>query len=300
LCSLLQSREKVVSVMTDVADLLDQCSPEELQDILKSLESGSLSSPPMKSMTAPLSVQNLQPSIQPPRAQAQNPVPPAKPPPAASGRRPSNKGLTEEVLRDVGGSTEPAQLTRNEIKALMEQHSETVVHEVQKLLSSTEKRMSVPASTELQSFGSVSMSQQHGDTFDLGTLTRTLTERDSEVLALEKQLDELQMVLADKDRRVEELTGELDKTVREVRHKQLDLEFQQLKLEERVRSNSELEQAQRKLTAHVEEASLNARHAALDMDMSVATPRALRAQGSLPWTVRKNRLPAVSVPAIRR
>merc|ERR1719336_2176087 len=105
------------------------------------------------------------------------------------------------------------------------------------------------------------MSQHHGDTFDLGTLTRTLTERDNEVQALEKQLDELQEVLADKDRRVEELTGELDKTVREVRHKQLDLEFQQLKLEERVRSNSELEQAQRKLTAHVEEASLNARHA---------------------------------------
>lgn len=287
--------------MAEVAglpDLLDQCSPEELQDILKALESGSLSSAP--AMTAPLSEQSLEPSIQPPRAQAQNPVPPANPPPAAAGRRPSNKRMTDEVLRDVGGSSQPAQVTRDEIKALMEQHSENVVYEVQKMMSSTGMKMAVPTSTELQSFGSTSMSQQHGDTFDLGTLTRTLTERDNEVQVLEKQLDELQDVLADKDRRVEELTGELDKAVREVRHKQLDLEFQQLKLEERVRSNSELEQAQRKLTAHVEEATLNARHAALDMDMSVATPRTLRAQGSLPWTVRKNRLPAVSVPAIRR
>jgi len=275
----------VVSVMTEVADLLDQCSPEELQDILKALEGGSLSSPRTNATTAPLSIQNYQPTTQLPRGQAQNPVPPAKPPPATSGRQPPNKRLVEEVLRDVGGSSEPAQLTRDEIKALMEQHSVNVVNEVQRLLSST----------ELQS-----VSQRHGDTIDVGTLARGLTERDCEVQALEKQLDELQIVLAEKDRRVEELTGELDKTVREVRHKQLDLEFQQLKLEERVRSNSELEQSQRKLTAHVEEASLNARHAALDMDMSLATPRALRAQGSLPWTVRKNRLPAVSVPAIRR
>jgi len=286
--------------MDEVAPLLDQCSPEELQDILKALESGSLGSPSTGAMTTPLLVQNLQPNPQPPRAQAQHPVPPARPPPAASARRPSNKRVVEEVLRDVGDSSEPAHLTRDEIKALMEQHSENVVHEVQKLLSSTAITAPVPASTEPQSFGTMSMGQQQSGTIDVGTLTRTLTERDNEVQELEKQFDELQMVLAEKDRRVEELTGELDKTVREVRHKQLDLEFQQLKLEERVRSNAELEQTQRKLTAHVEEASLNARHAALDMDVSVATPRSLRAQGSLPWTVRKNRLPAVSVPAIRR
>jgi len=92
---------------------------------------------------------------------------------------------------------------------------------------------------------------------------------------------------------VADLGGELDRTVREVRHKQLDLEFQQLKLEERVRCNAELEQSQRKLTQRVEEASLNSRHAALDVEMCLATPRTLRAQGTLPWTVRKNRLPSM-------
>ncbi|CAJ1338993.1 unnamed protein product, partial [Effrenium voratum] len=113
------------------------------------------------------------------------------------------------------------------------------------------------------------------------------------------RLAELQADLSAKDKKVSELGGELDVTMREVRHRQLDLEFQQLKLEEKVRNNAELEQAQRVLTARVEEATLQARHAALEADLGRYTPRgALHAQGTLPWTLRKGRLPAVgnSVP----
>merc|ERR1711957_556305 len=94
--------------------------------------------------------------------------------------------------------------------------------------------------------------------------------------------------LASKDKRVADLGGDLDAAMREVRHRQLDLEFQQLKLEERVRSNAELENQQRNLTARVEEASLQARHAAIDA--AVMTPRTMRAQGQLPWVLRKTRL----------
>jgi len=169
-----------------------------------------------------------------------------------------------------------------EIKKVLEQHSASVVSEVRKLLP-----VAPPGESVVQM---VPM-----DVLDLGTLTHTLTQRDKEVKALEAQLSDLQAELAQKDKQVAELGGELDRTVREVRHKQLDLEFQQLKLEERVRSNAELEQNQRRLTARMEEASLNARHAALDVDMCLATPRTLRAQGSLPWTVRKNRLPAMGM-----
>jgi len=76
--------------------------------------------------------------------------------------------------------------------------------------------------------------------------------------------------------------------MREVRHRQLDLEFQQLKLEERVRSNAELEQQQRHLAVCAEEASLSARHAAIDA--AAMTPRSFRAQGQLPWVLRKRNM----------
>lgn len=131
-----------------------------------------------------------------------------------------------------------------------------------------------------------------GDGLEIAALTQALSERDREAQALEDRLNELQNELLAKDRCVAQLGGDLDATVREVRHKQLDLEFQQLKLEERVRSNAEFEQVQRSLAAQVADASLNARHAALDVDMGVSTPRTIRAQGSLPWTLRsKGRLP---------
>lgn len=128
------------------------------------------------------------------------------------------------------------------------------------------------------------------DGIGAASLAKALGDRESEVLALEARLGELRAALTAKDKRMEFLSTNLDATIREVRHRQLDLEFQQLKLEERVRANSELENSQRQLTAQVEEASLTARHAAIDVDACRTTPRAVRVQGSLPWTLRKSKV----------
>lgn len=152
----------------------------------------------------------------------------------------------------------------------------------------------IPATTTRAAAGSGETDKEipkGAETIDTAVLTQALMERDHEVKELEARLASLQEQLAVKDKRVGDLGVELDGTMREVRHRQLDLEFQQLKLEERVRSNAEMEQLQRNLTARVEEAGLTARHAALDVDISrnMNTPRAMRVQGSLPWTLRKNR-----------
>merc|ERR1712151_426320 len=124
---------------------------------------------------------------------------------------------------------------------------------------------------------------------DMEMLTKVLTMRDQEVKELEAELASLQAELSAKDRRVADLGGELEVALREVRHRQLDLEFQQLKLEERVRNNTEMEQAQKSLVMRVDEAGLNARHAALDADMGRTMAGTVRVQGSLPWTWRKTR-----------
>lgn len=218
------------------------------------------------------------------KASAPDPVPPPGPPPGA-GRRPCPAGVRRtEVTDAAGGGDGPAvdgRFTMEDIRKLVREHSANVVSEVRRL---------IPAMAGLagQSYDASAL--------DMGVLTQALADRDREVQALEARLAELQADLASKDRRVVDLGNELDAAVREVRHRQLDLEFQQLKLEERVRSNAELEQAQRNLSARVEEASLNARHAALEADMCrTTTPRGFRAQGSLPWMLRKNRLPAVGM-----
>lgn len=284
--------------MTEFAELLDKCNPQELSDILSALEGSGLSP---KGPAPRASQRGVAPA--PPSAQPQQPVPPAQPQMSPPGRRhvSASKKLAESGFGDSGSS----QLTLEEVKQLLDQHSANVVSEVQKLLA-TKTLPSAPVSTALLPVQAqapmtwASTQPAIGDAIDVNTLTQMLVERDREVQALEAHLAQLQAELTEKDRYVAELGGELDKTLREVRHKQLDLEFQQLKLEERVRSNAELEQTQRVLTARVEEASLKSRHAALDADMSLLTPRGLRAQGSLPWTVRKNRLPAVSSTAIGR
>ncbi|CAK0889485.1 unnamed protein product, partial [Prorocentrum cordatum] len=146
----------------------------------------------------------------------------------------------------------------DQIKQMLKEHTAGIVAEVQKSLLG---------------------SGAPGDGLDISALTLLLSERDKEVQALEAKLAGLNSELGAKDQRMAELSGELDAAVREVRHRQLDLEFQQLKLEERVRSNAELEQSQRVLAARVEEAGLQARHAALDAEMgTMGTPRSIRAQ----------------------
>merc|ERR1712136_343167 len=91
--------------------------------------------------------------------------------------------------------------------------------------------------------------------------------------------------------RVASLNSELSDAVREVRHRQLDLEFQQLKLEQRARANAEFERDQLLLAAQVDEANWSAKHAAVDADV-MSSPRSARLQGSLPWMcARRNRSP---------
>eukprot|EP00747_Dinoflagellata_sp_TGD_P193561 gnl/TRDRNA2_/TRDRNA2_59894_c0_seq1.p1 gnl/TRDRNA2_/TRDRNA2_59894_c0~~gnl/TRDRNA2_/TRDRNA2_59894_c0_seq1.p1 ORF type:complete len:376 (-),score=87.15 gnl/TRDRNA2_/TRDRNA2_59894_c0_seq1:414-1541(-) len=187
-------------------------------------------------------------------------------------------------------ATTPQGLTSADMQRLLEEHKISVLSEVRKMVSS-----SAPAPQAAATTSGYPMPPAAGtmDGFDLAVLTATLSDRDREVKALENRLAELQTHLSEKDKRVAELGVDLDTAVREVRHRQLDLEFQQLKLEERVRTNADLEQQQRNLTMRVEEASLNARHAALDADMCRNTPRSVRVQGSLPWTLRKGKQAAM-------
>lgn len=246
------------SMVAEIASLLDQCSPEELNNIVQSLEGG-LSPEVGGESNGPVQVQTKV-----------APVPPAAPPPAGNGRRP-NPGVKR--AGNTGAAADDAVVSMEEMKQLLQQHSDSVLSEVRRM---------IPAGGSVQ--GGTA-----GNQLDMETLTKILAMRDREVKELETRLSELNNHLSEKDQRVSQLAGELDSTIREVRHRQLDLEFQQLKLDERMRSNNELEQAQRDLSARVDEASLNARHAALDADMSRTTPRSVRVQGSLPWTLRKNR-----------
>lgn len=335
----------------EIAGLLDQCSQEELANILQAIESttsfvGGTSgvsqvgtdafaavqpTAPMMPMPPPAPPQQagattsaaVQPAVPmvpvPPPAPAQQapaprpaptnsmiarpppaanhggvnngaaplaPVPPAGRPASGGGRRPPPrvaKKADENPTANAAPSPQgpAASIPLDDLKALLQEHSEGVLSEVRKMLP--------PAGGGGASVGGAGS----GETIDMGLLAEALLERDREVQQLEARLADLQSQLSVKDKRVAELGGELDQTVREVRHRQLDLELQQLKLEERVRANTDLEQAQRNLSARVEEAALNARHAALDLDLSRTAPHAIRAQGALPWTLRKNRLPAV-------
>lgn len=242
------------SQVDEIAELLDQCSPEELASILATIEGGGEDVPP-----------DAAPAASAPLA----PVPPSSPPPQGSGRRPPPNGIKKA---EGGGYQEvDRQGMMDEVKTLLQQHSAGMMDEVRKLMPSLS-----------------SSAGGGGDAVDMGTLAKALSERDNEVQTLEARLAALQADLASKDKRVADLGGDLDTAMREVRHRQLDLEFQQLKLEERVRSNAELEQQQRTLMNRVEEASLNARHAAIDA--TAMTPRTMRMQGNVPWVLRKRHL----------
>jgi hypothetical protein len=242
------------SNMDEIAQLLDQCNPDEIAKILSSIEAGNFQAqgypaPPVLLPTPPVTS------------------------PAGGNRRPvpTNLATASKVEASTfSAPTSPTAVTMDDIKKMLEEHSAGVVDEVRRLIPS--------------------ISNGVMDSIDIATLTQSLAERDIEVKELEERLASLQHELALKDKEALDLTNELDATLREVRHRQLDL--QQLKLEERVRSNAELEQAQRLLSSKVEEANLNARHAAIDAESRTCyTPRSMRAQGSLPWMLRKNRLP---------
>lgn len=263
------AEDDALPLVNEIACLLDQCSPEELNNILEVIENGD-------GCTA-LEALN---GGEAPGGNAE-PVPPNGPPPAnGNARRP-----VPGIKRSNSGGEGEAVVSVGEMKKLLEEHSAGVLDEVRKMVNfPTEKPAPIVAASKVPA----SEAELQGS-FSLETLTQVLAQRDQEVKGLEANLGELQDRASSKDRRIMELNGELDAAIREVRHRQLDLEFQQLKLEERVRSNNELEQAHRALTARVEDANRETRHAALDVDLSRSLPRTARVQGSLPWMLRKNR-----------
>jgi len=268
-------------VVDEIATLLDQCSPEELANILQAIEGG-------EDLDTDLNIADITkavPASAVPAPAAGPPiVPPAGPPPAnGHGRRPPPAGVK---MTAFGGEAVPddATVSVGERKKLLEQHSAGVLEEVRRMMPFP----TGPVPGDAVDPATMEASLQNG-ALNLEVLTTILAQRDQEVKELEAHLSDLQTQLQAKDRRIGDLNGEMDNAIREVRHRQLDLEFQQLKLEERVRSNNELEQAHRKLTARVEEANYDSRHAALDVDLARSMPRSARVQGSLPWMLRKNR-----------
>lgn len=262
------------NVAEEIAGLLDQCSPDELTNILQAIENGDLATPVEQEQLLDVEISSLSPGT-PAAAPASSltappldVLPPAGPPPVGTGRRPVPVGVRRSGHGDMG---EEQQMTLSEAKKLLDDHSSAVVTEVRKILPYMVKPTG-------------------GETIDLETLTKVLAARDDEVKELETRLCSIQDELSAKDRRVADLGGELDLAIREIRHRQLDLEFQQLKLDETVRNNAEMEQVQKSLVARVEEAGQNARHAALDSDMGRPMMGGLiHVQGSLPWTMRKGR-----------
>jgi hypothetical protein len=285
------------AVVEEIANLLDQCSPEELTNILEAIEGGDglptdLASEPAAFETKkengavndlPLVDIDIVDKAVEQQEASQAPVPPTSPPPSSgNGRRPVPPGYKRTSSGEV--APDEAAVSVGEMKKMLEEHSAGVLNEVRKLLP-----FPALADSGLPIDSSNLQAEYQSGSLNLETLTAILAQRDHEVKGLEARLAELQDQLSVKDRRVMDLNGELDCAIREVRHRQLDLEFQQLKLEERVRSNNDLEQAHRSLTARVEEANRDTRHAALDVDLARSLPRSARVQGSLPWMLRKNR-----------
>lgn len=128
--------------------------------------------------------------------------------------------------------------------------------------------------------------------FEASLFTEAILARDEEVRRLEEELDGLQGVLTEKDARAEALNAELAAACREVKHRQLDLEYFQLQHEERLRLNRELEVSIKGLTDQIEEARLEERHAEIELEGGgPLSPCAetLRMQGSLSWAMRKGR-----------
>lgn len=295
-------------LVTEISSLLDQCTAGELSGILAAIDDGlpatvafakkagpAAASAPVDPAAAPVG-----PVIAPPPgprpSSGARPVPartrtaaqeaPAPPALAASPAAvPATLDLACKLAPTPasnsmpGAHAPPAQtFTAEEVKRMLVEHSAALLAEVRRLVpdAPTAAPTVAPVAPCEDGIGTVA-------------LAKALADRESEAGSLETRLADLRAALMAKDKRMELLSTDLDATVREVRHRQLDLEFQQLKLEERVRANSDLEHAQRHLTAQVEEASLTARHAAIDADACLTAPRALRVQGSLSWTLRKSK-----------
>lgn len=260
----------------EIASLLGQCSAEELSQILAQIGAERPERPPQLAPAPPAHLKAVA-------------APPSGPPPA-HGKRPGGRFVGP--ASPTGGSQVPSaeqlvptgqvSFTLEDVQRMLADHSKAVLSEVRRVVAAAPPPLSASAAP-------LALHAPGDGGVGAGVLAEVLGARDREVAELEARLEELTGQLGAKDQGVEALSADLDRTMREVRHRQLDLEFHQLKLEEKVRTNAEMEQVQRKLAAQVEDASLSARHAALDVETCRTTPRAVRVQGSLPWTLRKNR-----------
>lgn len=196
----------------EVARLLDQCTPEELSDILREIEGASTASlsfqnmpptPPQAKMweqqrpqelfaaaTAnPIQADSLAtvaPTIAAAAASPPVPVAPSAPPPG--GRRPQLATLQPAAGTPPSGQAVP--VTLNQLRGLLQDHGASVLTEVHQLLQ--QRALSLA--------GGLAPPPSSEGTVDMTMIASTLVERDREVQQLEAQLAGLQAELARKDR----------------------------------------------------------------------------------------------------
>jgi len=274
--------------VSEIEQLLEQCTPEELSSILENLSGGiplPAAAPPVLSASDfnCTSAAPTQESLQLVPAPPQGPPPSSRPNPRHGKlvqAQPEDTAAPSAVAVAAAGSAGEPLMSMTDLRTVLAHHGEAVLGEVRRLVSASTTAAGVRGVAPMEASGG-----------DVAFLAEVLRRRDDEVGQLEAQLQALQAQLAEKDEHVFNLRGQLDHTIREVRHRQLDLEFIQTKLEERMRVNVEAEAAQRVMASRIEELSLMAKHCAVDSETCAASSGlSVHAQGALPWSVRKQRL----------
>lgn len=320
--------EEMAADTEEIADLLDQCTPEELTNILKNLEeiatrresspllgqgvprSLALAAPPAppgsslaESLQAAQVAQapHAPPRLQSAAAQPQLPctkrsaptagssLPPFAPAPPSAPSSGSRRPQPTGLSMRPAGPTGADMISMGDLRSVLTQHGSHLLSEVQALVD----RSHAPESDDTVAG------------FDLHMLVKTLAERDLEVKQMEAQLAVLQAELSAKDRCIAGLSLELGQAERDVRNKRVGLQAQQFKIEERRRCNAELEQQQQQqrimsqqLQPRLDEVSLGARqHMAANPQLAAPISSSyLPTQGSLPWSLRKTRPPYWDLP----
>jgi len=262
--------------VSEIAAMLDHCTPEELSGILRSIHSGSAAGEADEQRPG-------RRTGSPQRPPPMTPTPPSGPAPASSGRRPpppsgrpgSSRGGHAQRLTYDGEAVLATGITMSEVQDTLRENVKGVLREVHHMKTSSASQ--------------VAPRPQGDDVLSVELLSKAFMERNSEMERLDSEYSAMRNELLVQDTFIAELSNELEMTLREVRHRRLDLELHQLKLEERIRSNAELEQIQRNMSTRIEELGVVARHAELaaaSCSSSCSPSGVVRAQGSLPWTLR--------------
>eukprot|EP00927_Polykrikos_kofoidii_P059751 TRINITY_DN54887_c0_g1_i1.p1 TRINITY_DN54887_c0_g1~~TRINITY_DN54887_c0_g1_i1.p1 ORF type:complete len:393 (-),score=51.34 TRINITY_DN54887_c0_g1_i1:90-1148(-) len=207
------------------------------------------------------------------------PAPPAAPPPTARRPGPTLKPKTD--VSESCSAMSPHQFSEKEVETLLRSLSTTTSNEDPPKVSQT--LQSSPLPQKADDFTTAEKAA-------LFPIARLLSDRYRQEQELERHLAKLEELASVKEVRVSRINRDLETALREVRHHRLDVEFQQLKIEELLRSNAELEQSQCKPTCHVDALTLQAKHAAIDAEQCCATPRSVQVQGTLAWTLRKSKV----------